>query len=134
MTSLSQTFVIHGRPSWDRVVAFVKANVGGDKLLGVTVFDANERKRTEAQNRFYFKARIEFIADNTWVEGRQFNKEAWHEMLAEKFCPRREITLPSGEIKSVRISTSEMKVHEFNEYMVQIEAYVSNEFGVEFDS
>ena len=134
MTALSQTFVIHGQPSWDRVVAFVKANVGGDKLLGVTVFDANERKRSNEQNAFYWKCRMEVIADNAWVSGQQFSKEAWHELIADKFCPRRELTLPNGEIKSIRISTSEMKVHEFSEYMVRVEAYACTELGIEFDS
>jgi hypothetical protein len=130
---VNQTFVLHGRPQWDRLVAFVKANVGGEKLLGITVFDADEKKRTDAQNRFYWKARMEFIADNAWVDGERFSKEAWHEHLAEKFAPRTELRLPTGELKSVRKSTTEMKVAEFSAYITQIECYCATELGLDFE-
>jgi hypothetical protein len=131
---VNQTFVLHGRPQWDRVVAFIKANVGGERLLGITVFDADEKKRSTQQNSFYWKARMEVIADQAWVNGRQFSKEAWHEYYAEKFCPRKELTLPTGEIKSVRISTTDMKVAEFSAYIQQIEADAATELGIEFDA
>lgn len=130
---MNQTIVLHGRPQWDRVVAFVKANVGGDKLLGVTIFDANEKKRSAEQNRFYWKARMEYIAENAWVNGAQFSKEAWHEFFADKFAARIELRLPDGELKSVRKSTTDMLVHEFSTYMVQIEAYCANHLGLDFE-
>jgi hypothetical protein len=130
---MNQTFVLHGRPQWDRLVAFVKANVGGEKLLGITVFDADEKKRSDAQNRFYWKCRMEFLADNAWINGQRFSKEAWHEYLAERFCPKRELTLPNGEIKLVRESTSDMRVAEFQAYMQQIEVYATSELGLVFE-
>lgn len=129
---MNQTFVLHGRPQWDRLVAFIKANVGGEKLLGVTVFDADEKKRTAEQNRFYWKARMEYLQENAWVNGRRFSKEAWHEHLAEMFCPRREIELPNGEIKSIRISTTDMKVKEFSDYIQEIDAWCAMELGIDF--
>lgn len=129
---MEHTFVLHGRPQWDRLVAFIKANVGGETLLAVDVYDAEEKKRTKEQNKFYWKARMEYLQDNAWVSGRTFSKEAWHEHLAEKFAPRKEIELPSGELKTVRLSTSDMKVKEFQAYMTQIEVYAATELGIEF--
>lgn len=129
---MQQTFILHGRNNWANLVAFVKANIQG-KLLGVTVFDAEEKKRTMEQNRFYWKARMEYLAENAWVQGQQFTKEAWHEYLADKFAPRIELRLPNGEIKSVRMSTTDMKVAEFSTYIMQIEAYAATTLGIEFE-
>jgi hypothetical protein len=132
MTALNQTFTLHGRQQWELFVAFIKANVSG-KLLGVTVFDADEKKRTDAQNRFYWKARMTYLQDNAWVNGKRFSKEAWHEHLADKFAPREELALPDGTFKTVRKSTTDMKVKEFAKYIEEIEAWCATELGISFE-
>lgn len=132
MSALNQTYILHGQSQWKMLVAFIKANVTG-RLLGVTIFDADEKNRSNSQNRFYWKARMEYLQDNAWVDGKQFSKEAWHEYLAEKYCPRKELTLPDGEIISVRTSTSDMKVAEFSTYIMQIEAYAASTLGLDFE-
>ncbi len=99
------------------------------KPLAVSITEAKS-KRTLDQNKRHW-AIVTEIAESAWVGGRQYSKDAWHELLADMFAPKKEITLPTGEIKLVRISTSDMNVTEFSAFMTRIECYAAQELGVE---
>jgi hypothetical protein len=128
-------FVLKNSGIWYVIVEFVKANAArymhADKPLHIIVFDG-EQKRHNLQNRYYWKAVIEQIADQAWVDGKQFSKDTWHEYFARKHCPMIEFVLPDGEIIQRRKSTSEMTVKEFSEYTTTVQAESANEFGVRF--
>ncbi|WP_186013792.1 recombination protein NinB [Burkholderia gladioli] len=134
--SLYREFVIRNGIIWSNVVAFVRANAKvfadrGEPLR--VIVTAEERQRNAAQNRFYWGSIIRSIAEQAWVEGRQFDKDAWHEYFARLYGVSDELTLPDGEIILRRKSTSQMSVGEFSTYLNQIQAYAANNLGVEFE-
>lgn len=133
---LYREFVLSGPAVWQLVKELVrehaKACIDRGAPLRV-IFTTEERRRTPEQNaRYWSGAVLGAIAEQVFVEGRQFTEEVWHEELAQRFCPRIEVTLPSGEIFTRRKSTSEMSVKEFAEYVQKVEAYAASELLVEF--
>lgn len=133
---LYREFTLRNGGVWAAVVAFVKANApsfaGRGEPLRLIV-TAEERQRNTQQNRFYWGAVLKSVSDQAWVEGRQFDKDAWHEYFARKFGVCDELVLPDGEIITRRKSTTQMSVGEFSAYLEQIQAYAAAELGVEFE-
>ncbi|PRH37750.1 recombination protein NinB [Burkholderia gladioli] len=134
--ALYREFVIRNGSIWSNVVAFVRANAKvfadrGEPLR--VIVTAEEKQRNAAQNRLYWGAILRSIAEQAWVDGRQFDKDAWHEYFARLYGVSDELTLPDGEIILRRKSTSQMSVGEFSTYLNQIQAYAANELGVEFE-
>ncbi|MCM2493292.1 recombination protein NinB [Burkholderia glumae] len=133
--ALYREFII--RPGvWSNVVAFVKANAKAFNDRGEplrVIVTAEEKQRNAAQNRLYWGAILRAIAEQAWVDGRQFDKDSWHEYFARMFGVSDELTLPDGEIILRRKSTSQMSVGEFSTYLNQIQAYAANNLGVEFE-
>ncbi|WP_257828059.1 recombination protein NinB [Burkholderia glumae] len=133
--ALYREFII--RPGvWSNVVAFVKANAKAFNDRGEplrVIVTAEEKQRNAAQNRLYWGAILRAIAEQAWVDGRQFDKDSWHEYFARMFGVSDELTLPDGEIILRRKSTSQMSVGEFSTYLNQIQAYAANKLGVEFE-
>lgn len=136
MTALYREFPLRTATVWPTVVAFVRANAQvfadrGEPLR--VIVTADERKRNVQQNRMYWGAILKQISEQAWVNGRQFDKDTWHEFYARKFGISDEMTLPDGEVIIKRKSTSEMSVGEFSDYMSQVQANAASELGVEFD-
>ena len=102
-----------------------KACADEGKPLSVEVTEFKSQ-RSDPQNRLYWK-RLSEIADNAWVDGQQFTREAWHHHLASEFLPK--IPTPGGEL--VPISTTKLDVAEFTEYLDKIAAYAATELQLE---
>ncbi len=135
MTALYREFRLHNANVWPSLVAFVKANAAvfadrGQPLR--LIVTADEKKRNAVQNRFYFGVVLRDIAEQSWVDGKQFSKDVWHEHLARMFGVCEDMTLPDGEIIVRRKSTTDMTVGEFSEYLNQVQAYAAGTLGVEF--
>jgi hypothetical protein len=134
-TALYREFTLKNSNVWQAFVALVKANAPvfaekGEPLR--VIVTSEERKRNGEQNRFYWGVVLRDIAEQAWVEGKQFDKDTWHEFFARKFGVCEDVTLPDGEIIVRRKSTTQMSVGEFSEFLNQIQAYAARELGVEF--
>lgn len=136
MSAIYREFVLHGPNVWHALAAFVKANakaaLDASKPLRIVV-TSSERKRNTEQNARLWKAVYEPIAAQAWVNGRQYDKDTWHEYMAGMFLPKDEMEMPDGTKRLRRKSTSELTVSEFSEYMQAVEAYAATELGVMFD-
>lgn len=135
--ALYKEFTLRNGSVWNLLVAFVKANAPGcaDKGQPLRVIvTAEERKRNEVQNRFYWGAVLRDISAQAWVDGKQFDKDTWHEYFARLYGVLDEVTLPDGEIVTLRKSTTKMSVGEFSTYLNAIQAYAAGNLAVEFDS
>lgn len=132
---LYREFLLTGQDPWKSCVSLVKANAKAcndrGRPLRVIVTEEEERRRLQ-QNRFYWGAVITRIAEQAWVEGQQFSKEAWHEYYGRMFGVCQDVTLPDGEVVTRRLSTSDMGVGEFTEYCEKVQAHAATTFGVEF--
>lgn len=136
MAALYREFRVDRRGVLPNVVAFVKANAlacfeRGEPIRLIVTSD--EKKRNAEQNRFYWGVALRDIAEQAWVDGRQYDKDTWHEYFARMFGVSDEITLPDGEIVTRRKSTTQMTVGEFSTYVNQVQAWAANHLGVEFE-
>lgn len=134
--ALYREFVLRGPETWRSLVALVKGNAKAcndrGRPLRVIVTEEEERRKL-VQNRYYWGGIITRISETAWVDGKQFSKDAWHEMYGRMFGVCEDVTLPDGEIVTRRLSTSDMGVGQFAEYCEQVKAHAAAEFGVEFD-
>lgn len=135
--ALYREFTLKNGGVWSALVAFVRANAPsfadkGEPLR--VIVTAEERQRNAQQNRFYWGAVLKAISEQAWVEGRQFDKDAWHEYFARKYGVLDELILPDGEIIMRRKSTTQMSVGEFSEYLDAVQSYAGETLGVQFDA
>lgn len=134
--ALYREFTLKNGGVWSAVVAFVRANAAAFASRGEplrVIVTAEERQRNLQQNRFYWGAILKSISEQAWVEGRRFDKDAWHEYFARKFGISDELVLPDGEIITRRRSTTQMTVGEFSTYLDEVQAYATGELGVQFE-
>lgn len=128
-----KVITLRGENNAQQLWAFLRANwramADAGKPLAVSITEAKS-KRSTSQNARYW-ALVTEIAEQAWIGGRQFDKDAWHELLARKFGVCKEITLPDGEIALVRESTGDMDVQTFSAYMTKIEVFAAQELGLE---
>jgi hypothetical protein len=135
-TALYREFTLRNPSVWSMLVAFVKANAGqaadkGEPLR--VIVTAEESQRNAQQNRFYWGAVLRAISEQAWIDGRQYDKDVWHEYLSRKYGVCEEMTLPDGEIITRRKSTTLMTVGEFTTYLNQVQAHAGGTLGVEFE-
>lgn len=136
MAALYREFQLRSPSIWTNVLAFVKANAKaclekGEPLRVIVTSD--EKKRNAEQNRFYWGVALRDISEQAWIDGKQFDKDAWHEYFSRKFGVCEDLTLPDGEIITRRKSTTQMNVGEFSTYVNQVQAWAANHLGVEFE-
>ena len=133
---LYREFVLRSPANWQALAQLVASNakVFADrgKPLRVIVTE-DERKRTDAANRFYWGAVLMTIAEQAWVAGKQYSKDVWHEHFARAYLPHTEIVTPFGEIVSRRKSTTELTVSEFSDYLQRVQSEAASSLGVQFD-
>ena len=88
------------------------------------------KKRNVQQNKYYWKAVLQQIERDAWVEGQQYSAEVWHEAAKRKFIGC--VDLPGGG--RMGISTTTLGVNEFAEYVNKVEAWAAMELGVTFET
>jgi hypothetical protein len=133
---LYREFVLRSPAAWQALAqlgaANAKAFLDRGRPLRVIVTE-DEKKRTSEANRFYWGAVLTTIAEQAWVDGRQYSKDVWHEHFARLYLPHTEIVTPYGEIVSRRKSTTELTVSEFSEYLQRVQSDAASSLGVIFD-
>jgi hypothetical protein len=125
---LMRVFVLHDDNYAQSLWAFLKGNwaemARAGRPLSVTVQE-HKAKRSADQNRLYWN-RLNDIAAQAWVGGKQFSAEAWHEHFKRTLIGSEEV--PSGG--SIGISTTTLSVAEFSDYINKVEAYAATELGI----
>ena len=79
------------------------------------VCGSNTVKRTGSQNRIYW-ALLQMITEQLPVKGQNYNANAWHVYLAQRYLGCNDITLPNGKVVVMPVSTSSLTKEEFAEY------------------
>lgn len=129
MAALSKTFVLRNDGNAAALYAFLKRNwramAAAEKPLAVTITEHKERRSTAMNARYW--ALLTAVAEQVWIDGKQFAPETWHEHFKDAFGPKEDS--PSG-LKAM--STSRMDVEQFSAYMLGVELHAMNEFNVEF--
>lgn len=103
-----------------------------------------KKPSTNEQRRRMFGYVVSEIAEQAWLEGRQYSAKVWHEYLKEKFLPleympgiTREgyvkyLEMPDGNLKLVG-STTELTTRGHKDYVTACEAFGA-ELGVKFSA
>jgi hypothetical protein len=133
--ALYREIVLHGPTQWTAALAFIKGNAKTQNDLGKPlrlIITAEDEKRNDQQNRFYWGAVLRAISEQSWVAGRQYDKDTWHEYFARLYGVCEDVTLPDGEVITRRKSTTAMTVKEFSEYLDQIQSHAASQLGVLF--
>jgi hypothetical protein len=128
---VNKTFVLHNETNAKALWAFLKANwksmADQGRALAVLIVE-HKSKRSLEQNKRYW-AILRDISRQSWVRGKQFNEDAWHELFKRQFSGMDE--LPNGDMAG--ISTTTLNVKEFTDYMEEVERYAIEDLGVQFD-
>lgn len=126
---MTRQFILREPAHAHALIAYLKANAGpqvaAGRPLSVTV-DEYRAKRSGEQNRRYW-ALLNEIAEQVSVNGKYFSNDTWHEHVKGLFAPKTD-----GPAGLLAISTTQMSVEQFAQYMTQIESYAAQELGVEF--
>ena len=85
-------------------------------------FQPLKQKRRDAQNRRYW-AIMHQVAEQLKINGQTLIAETWHEWAKRRFIGVREIPLPDGEIIITGMSSTELEIPEFNDFMMAVEAW-----------
>lgn len=88
----------------------------------ILTFQTLRKKRRDAQNRRYW-AILHQIAEQLKINGNVLIAETWHEWAKRRFIGVIEIPLPDGEIIVVGMSSTELDIPEFNDFMMMVEAW-----------
>lgn len=130
---MSKTFTLRSQGIVFEVISLLTqhwaAAVKSGRCLVIEIYRESDA-RTLAQNRRYFgSAVLGAIEQQAWVNGRQYDKETWHEIFKRKFIGV--IELHDGSV--VGMSSTKLTTKEFSDFMNNVEAYAASELGVVFD-
>ncbi|QTD88800.1 recombination protein NinB [Burkholderia anthina] len=128
------TFILRGDGHAKRLYEFLKANwrqmAAAGKPVAVTVYPYRE-KRTIDQNK-KLHAMIREIAEQAWIDGRQYSEDSWKEIIRRTYIGVEEIDLPDGTRIERGISTTTLTVEEFAQLITVVQAWATTELGIEF--
>lgn len=137
MDLLHREFVLSGPGVWPTLTRLVKENAAAFAKKGTplrVIVTEEEVDRLDTQIAYYFGVVVRNIAEQVWIGGKQFSKDAWHEELAARFLPTRELVTPSGEIvlKRSSVARGQISVKRMTQYVQEVEAWAASEYGVRF--
>lgn len=124
------------RTDQDRLFAIGLINANWEALsatsepLSVHITQKPETRRNR-QNRYYWGGVLRQIAEQAFINGRQYEPEIWHRHFAKQFNMLEEKTGTDGVIFYQPRSTTKMSVKEFAEFTEQVTA-AGAELGVKF--
>ena len=131
---MKRVFVLREATHLASLAAFLKANwqacAREGKFLSVTVALYQSRRSLEQNRRYFGPAVLGQVAAQAWLAGRQYSKESWHEHFKRQFIGL--LDIPGGGV--VGMSSTDLSVEEFGQFMLEVEAYAAQELGVDFDA
>ena len=79
-------------------------------------------RRTIEQNKRYWAMLNEMAKHD--VEGVFYDAKTWHAYMKQEYIGCEDVILPSGKPVTIVLSTAEMDVPEFNEFMDHVETFM----------
>jgi len=107
---------------------FIQSNWGSMAQRGapmhVEITDAKAKRSSQA-NRYYWRL-LNQVAEEGWVEGRQYSAEVWHELFKRRFIGC--IDMPNGQ--TMAESSAKLNISEFSAYTMRVEQFAASELGI----
>jgi hypothetical protein len=135
--SISAQFVINTVDDANRLTAFLRQHAGACVESGNPLRVLVQQDEDDAFNyqvRYYWGITLKSICEQAWIDGKQFDKDTWHEFCCGCFLPKKEIVMPDGEIVIRRhsIARGHISAKKMAKYTIEVEAWASSELGVIF--
>lgn len=143
-----QTRLLAGEPQRESIICLIQ-NLPADaeRPLEIVVRE-RQRVRRPDQNALYRAGPLKDIAEQAWLDGKQFSTEAYHELFKREFLPEDgtpEADPANGMVKDdyrkwlptvdggshLAGSTTQLTVRGFSEFLDRVHAFGGN-LGVEF--
>lgn len=102
------------------------------KPLQVTI-EEKPSERSKDQNRLLHWY-LQRIADNAWVDGKQYEMLTWKEYFKGKFIGYEDVLLPDGRVIQQAISTTTLSLEDFSDFITKIECYSVSHDGLGLDA
>lgn len=128
---MSRVFVLRSDAIRARIIEFLSGIMIDEKHPFEIDVHPFKQKRSLGQDRYYWQMLTE-VAEQLWVDGKQFSKEAIHEFAKGEFIGWVEIPLPNGRVHREPISTTTLDVAGFAKYVTQVEHWAASN-GVFFE-
>jgi hypothetical protein len=129
---MNRQFVLREAADFTALGSFLRANwrhfAAEGKFLAVTVALYKSKRSLEQNRRYFGPAVLGTIAEQAWVNGQQYSRADWHHEFKQKFIGV--IDLPFGGTRPM--SSADLSVEEFSDFMQQVEAYAATVLGVQF--
>jgi len=123
-------FLIHNDAIAANVSAVIKNNwqamKAKDEVLEVVLRPYKSSRNLEQNKRLH--AMLQEIANQAWVNGRQYPMEIWKEHFKQQFLSV--VELPNGRLMAE--PTRKLSIKQCAEFMQKIEAYAVSDLGVVF--
>lgn len=134
----------------ERVLSTAHTAIKGlpvDGSIEIIVRDYKPARKQSANDAMWAGLLLD-IANQAWVNGRQFSADVWHEYLKKEFLPKptdddyfKMVTdkykyfaeMPDGSIKYTG-STTQLTKYGMSVYMTKVTAYAAQELGVLFSA
>lgn len=81
-----------------------------------------EHTRSAEQNRRYWSM-LQDIAEQCAPEGKWYARELWHEHFKRSYLPHKDVTLPSGQVVAMPVSSAGLTAAEFSRLIDQVMAW-----------
>jgi len=104
---------------------FKQANEGKKVIVELTEYE--EHKRTVYMNRYYWGVIIKMITVALNELGWEYEKDHTHEFLREQFLTDVIVNKITGKQRTILLSTSNLSVKKFGEYMERCIKFASEE-------
>jgi len=99
----------------------------GDR--GKVVFEQLYKKRSDQQNKYYWGGILPILLAEINEQGNNMNTDELHELLKDKFCPKREIHNADGEVINAPGSTAVLTTTEMCEYVEEVRKWAAEFWG-----
>lgn len=145
-----QTRLLAGEPQRESIIRLIQ-NLPADaeRPLEIVVRERQKARRPD-QNALYHAGPLKDIAEQIWLDGKQFSAEAYHELFKREFLPEDgtpDADPANGLVKDgyrkwlptvdggqhLAGSTTQLTVRGFSQFIDQVHAFGGN-LGVEFSA
>lgn len=145
MSGLDKTFVLGNESAWAWAMGMIESNwramAASGHPMAVRIYEHKDQRTLQQQALMWI--RLEEIAVQAWVDGRQYADETWHEQMKKEYLPNEEgptkrcrrgyrkyTILPDGERRLIG-STTQLTTFGMAEYMEKLMAFGAS-LGVRF--
>jgi hypothetical protein len=131
---MQRTFILRNDNFAQALWAFLRVNwkafAEQGRPLAVTIAEHKAKRNAEQNKKLH--AMLNEIAEQAWVDGRQYDSETWKEYYRRLLIGSEEITLPDGAVMERGISTTTLSVGECADFITQMQEDAQSRLGVEF--